>query len=136
MPFINLENQPTKTIFPGVTITTAWGGGADLMALLGPTRALALLLSSRIVPADEALAMGLIDAVVPPQGSLDEAVATYIAQWGNKPLHVIRAFTSVARAARRSMRTAAHSAERNSILETWVHEAHWAASATALAKSK
>jgi len=25
MPFFDLKNQPTKTIFPGVTITTAWG---------------------------------------------------------------------------------------------------------------
>lgn len=25
MGFIDLDNQPTKTIFPGVTITTAWG---------------------------------------------------------------------------------------------------------------
>jgi quercetin dioxygenase-like cupin family protein len=25
MPFFDLESQPTKTIFPGVTITTAWG---------------------------------------------------------------------------------------------------------------
>ena len=25
MPFFNLDNQPSRTIFPGVTITTAWG---------------------------------------------------------------------------------------------------------------
>src|SRR5436305_11195413 len=25
MPFFDLDQQPTKTIFPGVTITTAWG---------------------------------------------------------------------------------------------------------------
>src|SRR5256885_10338192 len=25
MPFFDLNNQPSKTIFPGVTITTAWG---------------------------------------------------------------------------------------------------------------
>lgn len=25
MPFFDLAQQPTKTIFPGVTITTAWG---------------------------------------------------------------------------------------------------------------
>jgi quercetin dioxygenase-like cupin family protein len=25
MPFFDLSQQPTKTIFPGVTITTAWG---------------------------------------------------------------------------------------------------------------
>jgi len=25
MPFFDLKNQPTKTLFPGVTITTAWG---------------------------------------------------------------------------------------------------------------
>ena len=25
MPFFDLAEQPTKTLFPGVTITTAWG---------------------------------------------------------------------------------------------------------------
>lgn len=25
MPFFELEQQPTKTLFPGVVITTAWG---------------------------------------------------------------------------------------------------------------
>lgn len=25
MPFFDLDNQPTRTIFPGVTITTVWG---------------------------------------------------------------------------------------------------------------
>ncbi|HZP81731.1 MAG TPA: cupin domain-containing protein [Chthonomonadaceae bacterium] len=25
MPFFDLSQQPTRTIFPGVTITTAWG---------------------------------------------------------------------------------------------------------------
>jgi quercetin dioxygenase-like cupin family protein len=25
MPFFDLAQQPTKTLFPGVTITTAWG---------------------------------------------------------------------------------------------------------------
>lgn len=25
MPFFDLEHQPTREIFPGVTITTAWG---------------------------------------------------------------------------------------------------------------
>lgn len=25
MPFFDLKHQPSKTIFPGVTITTAWG---------------------------------------------------------------------------------------------------------------
>ena len=25
MPFFDLSQQPTKTLFPGVTITTAWG---------------------------------------------------------------------------------------------------------------
>ena len=25
MPFFDLSRQPTRTIFPGVTITTAWG---------------------------------------------------------------------------------------------------------------
>ncbi|MGI5200334.1 enoyl-CoA hydratase-related protein [Spirillospora sp. CA-108201] len=46
-----------------------------LPRLIGPSRALDLLLSSRVVQGEEALAMGLVDRVVEPEALLDEAVA-------------------------------------------------------------
>lgn len=45
-----------------------------LPRLVGPARALDLLLSSRIVLAEEAAAMGVVNAVFPPERLLDEAM--------------------------------------------------------------
>jgi enoyl-CoA hydratase/carnithine racemase len=46
-----------------------------LPRLVGPSRALDLLLSARVVQGEEALAMGLVDYVVEPDALLDRAVA-------------------------------------------------------------
>ncbi len=52
------------------------GGGTQRLArLVGPARAKDLICSGRQVGADEALAMGLVDRVTPPEDVLGEAVA-------------------------------------------------------------
>jgi enoyl-CoA hydratase len=52
------------------------GGGTQRLArLVGPARAKDLIFSGRQVAAPEALAMGLVDRVVAPDGLLDEALA-------------------------------------------------------------
>jgi enoyl-CoA hydratase/carnithine racemase len=54
-------------------ITTGWGGGARLFALLGRARALDLLLTSRTVDVQEALQMGLVNRIVPRGQAVAEA---------------------------------------------------------------
>ena len=44
-----------------LNISTAWGGGTDLMRLLGASRALNVLARSEMLTAERALAIGLID---------------------------------------------------------------------------
>jgi enoyl-CoA hydratase/carnithine racemase len=55
-------------IFPGA------GGTQRLPRLVGPARAKELIWSGRQVKADEALALGLVDRVVPAGGALDAAL--------------------------------------------------------------
>jgi enoyl-CoA hydratase/carnithine racemase len=51
------------------------GGGTQRLArLVGPARAKDLIFSGRQVRADEALAIGLVDEVVPPEAVLDRAL--------------------------------------------------------------
>jgi enoyl-CoA hydratase/carnithine racemase len=53
------QPETTLGIIPGA------GGTQRLPRLIGPARAKDLIFTGRFVPADEALAMGLVDAVVP-----------------------------------------------------------------------
>jgi enoyl-CoA hydratase len=119
-----------------LNITTAWGGGADLLRILGPGRGLELLLSSRVMTAAEALQLGLIDQVVPDGEDLLAAVRTHAAQYLSKPSHVIRAFTQLAHAARSVYQTQMAPLELQSFVDTWVDETHWAAATAALTRPK
>jgi enoyl-CoA hydratase len=61
------------------------GGGTQRLArLVGPARAKDLVLSGRQVAADEALSMGLVDRVVPPDAVLDSALE-WAGQLGRGP---------------------------------------------------
>jgi len=55
-------------------VTTAWGTVPRLVALVGSGRAARLLYTARAVDADEAYAMGLVDAVVEPGEALAVAL--------------------------------------------------------------
>ncbi len=63
------------TSFARRGLIAEYGSAWLLPRLVGPSRALDLLMSARIVLAPEALAMGLIDRVVEPDLLLDAAVA-------------------------------------------------------------
>ena len=117
-----------------LNITTSWGGGADLIALVGASRALELLLTSRVLNMPEALAQGLVDRVVPGGEGLLDAVRQHAAQFLAKPAHVIQAFTRVAHAAKSQFRAALEPVEFESYVSTWTHDAHWDAAAHSLAK--
>ena len=57
-----------------VGIIPGAGGTQRLPRLVGPGAALDLILTGRVVAADEALRLGLVNAVLPDEGFVDEAV--------------------------------------------------------------
>lgn len=115
-------------------ITSAWGGGPDLFQLIGPARAMRMMARCELVSADQALAWGLADAVISdgPQGS-DFADFT-------KPLNacapqVLRGIKAQAIAARQGLGWQAHRAvEQQQLVQTWLHDDHWAAAEKLLSK--
>jgi enoyl-CoA hydratase len=119
-----------------LNITTAWGGGSDLLTVLGPAHGLELLLSSEVLNAPDALVRGLLDQVIPDEEDLLVAVRAHAGKFLSKPAHVIQAFTRIARAARAALRAQVEPLESQAFLDTWVDEAHWTAASAALTKSK
>ena len=78
-------------------IIPGYGGTQRLPRLIGMGRALELILTGRRVKADEALALGLVQRVVPREQLLDEAVKLAEAMLKNGPLAVAAALEAVRR---------------------------------------
>ena len=65
-----------------LNIATAWGGGIDLMRLLGPARGLAVLGRSEVLGAAQAHALGLVDAVA---ALTSRSTSSWPASWRRWP---------------------------------------------------
>lgn len=78
-------------VFHRLGLGPDWGGSYFLPRLVGPAVALELLWSARMVPAAEALALGLVDRVVPGAELVTEARALASAWAAHPPLALQRA---------------------------------------------
>lgn len=114
-----------------LAVTTAWGGGYDLIRRVGSATALRLLSSAAILSADDAARLGLADAV---DDHVDAAVARLLAPMRRQSAHVLRGFKAIVRAHDRENRSAVDAAETDAFVNAWVHPDHWAAAAQALTK--
>lgn len=111
-----------------LAIATAWGGGPDLIDLVGARTALRLLSRQEVLDPSEAAALGLYDHVAAEGEALADAIARYCAPMLALPPQVLRAFKRLA-IARRAGTPRAGLVELETALfaETWVHPDHWSA---------
>ncbi|HMA42969.1 MAG TPA: enoyl-CoA hydratase/isomerase family protein [Gemmatimonadales bacterium] len=88
---IAAEGAAIGQVFAKLGLGPDWGGSYFLPRLVGPSRALELVWSARMVPAAEAHALGLFDRLVPADRLLAEARALAALWAGFPPLALRRA---------------------------------------------
>jgi enoyl-CoA hydratase len=109
-----------------LSICCGFGGGADLMRLLGASSALLHGLTAEPVNAPQALALGLVDRVAAEGESIEACVWQFLAPILRQEPQVIRAYKAMAIAERQGLGLDARRAiERDGFSRTWTHEDHW-----------
>lgn len=116
-----------------LNVTTAWGGGIDLLAALGSARALQILIEARRIPAAEALQLGLLQRVCGDSEALTDCTESFLAPLLQRPVQVLRSYKTLAMGARRALHERLCSSEEQGFTASWIHADHWAAAARALA---
>lgn len=109
-----------------LNISTGFGGGADLMRLLGPSRGLLTALRAEVLDARAALAARLVDEVAGADESLEACLERFLAPLRERPPQLIRAYKATA---------ISPECEMEGFVRTWTHPDHWAAADKALAKA-
>lgn len=104
-------------------VISGWGGGPRLIQLVGRSRALRMMLTGELVKAPDALAIGLVDEVVPPERVVDRAMELGRSIAANAPL-AIRAFKRLANVSVRVPLEEAIAYEGELFGPVWVSEDH------------
>jgi enoyl-CoA hydratase len=115
-------------------VTTAWGGGIDLAAAIGPRLALQLLATARRLPAAEAERLGVVDRVCAAEEPLDACVASFLQPYLSRPFQVLAGIKTLMSAARQRLHAELAASEEDQFVRTWTHPDHWQAVAEALPK--
>jgi enoyl-CoA hydratase len=110
-----------------LNVTTAWGGGIDLLTTLGFRAGMDLLMTARRVPAGEALSLGLIDRISRADQSLDDCLSDFLEPYIKRSNAVLRGYKAIAASYRRSVHEQLSAIEQEHFVATWTHPEHWAA---------
>ena len=111
-----------------LSISSGFGGGADLMRLLGPSRALRHALTAEPLSSTAAYALGLVDEVADEGETAEHRVARFLSPLLRQTPLVIRAYKAMAIAERLGDPMPDRRAvERGWFCRTWTHDDHWLA---------
>jgi enoyl-CoA hydratase/carnithine racemase len=105
-------------------IMPAWGGAERLTALVGRSRAMLLLTSGCVVSARDALAIGLVDRVV-PRAAFEHEWRSLTASIAAAPADAIRAIKSLVSLVHPAVHPATRDAAVRRFAELWVAPEHW-----------
>jgi enoyl-CoA hydratase/carnithine racemase len=109
-----------------LAIMPAWGGAERLTELVGRSRALLLVGTGRLLTADEAEQIGLVDLVLPRE-RFDAGWREVANAFAELPAGVGAAIKAVVAAARPHDHPALESAAVKRFAELWVRDEHWKA---------
>jgi len=111
-----------------LNISSAWGGGNDLVAIVGPARGLRLMAEATVLGAREAMGAGLVDLVADEGEDFAAFVARFLAVWLRQKPQVMRAFKWQAAARKLGLvRGDAEARDRELFAAAWCHDDHWSA---------
>jgi enoyl-CoA hydratase/carnithine racemase len=110
-----------------LNVTTAWGGGIDLIAIVGHQNALNLLLSARRLDAHEAHRVGLVDHVCGAEQDLETGLNEFLSAYLQRGTRVLRGFKALSSAHRQNLHQRLSMAEQNAFVASWTHPDHWQA---------
>lgn len=117
-----------------LNVTTAWGGGIDLINAIGNSAALALLCSGKRLKVEDALRLCLLEAVAAEGSDFEEFVDDYLQGLTSKGLNVLRSYKATAAARRKRLQEELTDTARDGFIAAWIHDDHWEAAAKALKK--
>ena len=109
-----------------LNITSAWGGGPDLVNLVGARQALRLFATSKILKPDEALSLSLFDQVAEEGQSNEQLIEAFIAPMISKTATVLRGFKALSKAKRDGLnREQLREVEADWLVKSWTDQPHW-----------
>jgi len=119
-----------------LAVTTAWGGGIDLIAATGSRRALDLLISARRLTAEEAFSAGLFDYICAADESLDACLTAFLQPYLARSRQVLEGFKALTTGYRQVIHKNLSSVEQEHFVTSWISPDHWAAVEQATAERR